>query len=661
MESTDKIESPVNPTVSDDSTKGYLAGDEWVNTVDNTTWILADNAAGAAVWNLIPTINDAATNSTINTWSAGKITTALLSKADTTAFGYAVLDSTGKIATGQIPALAITDVFVVANISARDALVSSHSAETGDVAKLTTDLDGRSHTYILSASSTWVEIVDRYIGTTEDVPEIGLNPTNRYFTETRVETYLASSELVNGTVMNDLSTSLSSEISSRLAGTSLTSSALSTEVFARSSADQSLATLVSSEISTRASDVSAETSLRISTVSAETSSRVSGDASLQTQLSTEISSRESAVSAEISLRESALSVETSSRVSGDALLSSEISTETSVRASADSSLSVSLSSEVSSRASADSSLSVSLSSEVSSRASADSSLSVSLSSEVSSRASADAALSLEISAEISSRIAQSTTLVSTLSTDIYTHENDLLNPHETTLTQAIAAEVNNSVFVHTPGTGSVFVYGPSNHADSTLAPSGNGLVLVSVPTTVDSVGVQYRRAVTDFSQIFMDNTNPFVSRNTYSVYTTVATTMFPGRQFSNSPRRIVLGLSCVNVPTDKGYQIRVYQPKGDIVVAQLTAPFNPNHFDASGSVYSPLNSLPIASFKPYFLDIDVNTNFSGLNFNEMREWNLQIADWDTLNDVAADHDGTVRLFSLFIDFTSPGPIFADGF
>lgn len=63
--------------------------------------------------------------------------------------GVASLDSSGLIPSSQLPALAITDVFVVADIEARDAL----SVQEGDVAKVLSE----NKTYIFDGS-VWVEI-----------------------------------------------------------------------------------------------------------------------------------------------------------------------------------------------------------------------------------------------------------------------------------------------------------------------------------------------------------------------------------------------------------------------------------------------------------------------------------------------------------------------
>jgi|694.fasta_scaffold02291_8 hypothetical protein len=68
--------------------------------------------------------------------------------------GIATLDVNGKLESSQVPAIAITDVFVVADIAARDALTG---IEEGDVAKVLDAGAGLPKTYIYDGSA-WVEI-----------------------------------------------------------------------------------------------------------------------------------------------------------------------------------------------------------------------------------------------------------------------------------------------------------------------------------------------------------------------------------------------------------------------------------------------------------------------------------------------------------------------
>ncbi len=104
--------------------------------------------------------------------------------------GLATLDGAGKVPSLQLPAIAISNVFVVADLAVRDTL----TVETGDVAKVL-DYDGFGHrkSYIYDGT-IWIELksddlvdsVNGQIGnvslSTGDIPE-GLN---LYFTSARV-------------------------------------------------------------------------------------------------------------------------------------------------------------------------------------------------------------------------------------------------------------------------------------------------------------------------------------------------------------------------------------------------------------------------------------------------------------------------------------------
>jgi len=174
------------------------------------------------------TINDAGT-STTDLWSADRINTLLAGKsgadhthtaADVTDFnsaadaritaqkaqanGLATLDANSKIPSSQIPAIAITDVHVVADIAARDAL----TPQTGDVAKVTDNGSGSIQTYIYDGSA-WVDIQE-----TSDVVSVNgqtgavtlttthvAEGTNKYYTEARVN---ANTEVAASTAHRSL-------------------------------------------------------------------------------------------------------------------------------------------------------------------------------------------------------------------------------------------------------------------------------------------------------------------------------------------------------------------------------------------------------------------------------------------------------------------------
>lgn len=47
------INALVNPTATDDESKGYVPGSHWINTSTNQAYILVNNQTGSAIWNLI--------------------------------------------------------------------------------------------------------------------------------------------------------------------------------------------------------------------------------------------------------------------------------------------------------------------------------------------------------------------------------------------------------------------------------------------------------------------------------------------------------------------------------------------------------------------------------------------------------------------------------
>jgi len=108
--------------------------------------------------------------------------------------GVATLGGDGKIPSGQLPAIAITDVYVVANITARDAL----TVQTGDVAKVNDIGGGVTQTYIWDGL-VWIDIqetsdvisVNGQTGvvtlTTTNVAE----GTNLYYTDGKVDARIA--------------------------------------------------------------------------------------------------------------------------------------------------------------------------------------------------------------------------------------------------------------------------------------------------------------------------------------------------------------------------------------------------------------------------------------------------------------------------------------
>ncbi len=134
----------------------------------------------------------------------GLISTAIQSSEKGAANGVATLDADGLIPTGQLPNLAITDVFVVADQTARLAL----TAERGDVAVQTDN----GFFYILATDdptddANWKQItaagavtmVNGQTGSvTLDTDDINEGATNKYFTDARAKTAAVADTITNG-------------------------------------------------------------------------------------------------------------------------------------------------------------------------------------------------------------------------------------------------------------------------------------------------------------------------------------------------------------------------------------------------------------------------------------------------------------------------------
>lgn len=241
------------PVATDDSGSGYTVGSRWFDVTNDKEYACLDSTATSAVWRRtdisdhvdlsnigsnthaqIDThiadatkhriINDAGTSAT-ELWSASKIDSDLSGKSATghthvaanvtdfssaadaritaqkgNANGLATLDGTSKIPTSQLPALAITDVSVVADITERDAL----TPQEGDVAKVTDSGSGYPQTYIYDGT-TWVDIQE-----TSDVISVNAQTgvvtltttninegTNLYYTDARFDTRLGTKSTTN--------------------------------------------------------------------------------------------------------------------------------------------------------------------------------------------------------------------------------------------------------------------------------------------------------------------------------------------------------------------------------------------------------------------------------------------------------------------------------
>ena len=206
----------VDPSGTDDTSKGYSVGSVWINIVSRKSFVCTHPNVGVAVWKEITanaTIDDTSTSDTDKVWSTQKLTTEFATKTNTghthvatdvTDFnsasdtrintqknqpnGIGGLDGNGKLNSAQIPAIALTSVTTVADIAARDLLV----VEEGDVAMVT---ENGGSAYIYNGTGwvdwwngnsllTWNGLGPGAINvTTTDLPE----GNNLYYTEGRVD------------------------------------------------------------------------------------------------------------------------------------------------------------------------------------------------------------------------------------------------------------------------------------------------------------------------------------------------------------------------------------------------------------------------------------------------------------------------------------------
>lgn len=173
-------------------------------------------------------VEDAIVNGiTLKAPSQNVVYDALAQKLETSlkgaANGLAELGADGKIPSAQLPALAISEVHVVATIAARDAL----TVESGDVAKVT----ATNRTYIYDGSA-WIELsasadvasVNGQTGTVVlDTDDVSEGITNQYFTAARAKTAAVADQIANGITdvapsQNAVYDAMATEESARIAG-----------------------------------------------------------------------------------------------------------------------------------------------------------------------------------------------------------------------------------------------------------------------------------------------------------------------------------------------------------------------------------------------------------------------------------------------------------
>lgn len=240
---------------------------------------------------------DSSTLSSAQSYTDSEISTLVTSQKGQ-ANGFASLDVSGKLNVSQLPDLAITDVFVVQELSDRDALNSS--VQSGDVVKVVADhtaSDGVTmlpRTYIRAIDGSnvgyWVPLetesdvdsvngkVGHIVLETSDIQESADGPL--YFTESRAKAAVVIDSVMGGET--DQAPSVASTkayVDSVFAGINAISETIRSEFQA---ADLALQTMIQLE----------ETA-RIAAIQTEMGERISGDMALQSAIDQEIAARQS--------------------------------------------------------------------------------------------------------------------------------------------------------------------------------------------------------------------------------------------------------------------------------------------------------------------------------------------------------------------------------
>lgn len=149
--------------------------------------------------------------------------------------GVATLNALGKLTASQVPAIAITETFVVADLTARDALTigsADGEVQTGDVAVVTDaspDVTG-SASYIYTGSA-WQRLltpsdavlsVNGITGVVVlDTDDIGEGSTNLYYTQARFDSAFAAKSTTNLAEGTNLYFTTARVLSTALTGLSL--------------------------------------------------------------------------------------------------------------------------------------------------------------------------------------------------------------------------------------------------------------------------------------------------------------------------------------------------------------------------------------------------------------------------------------------------------
>ena len=275
--------------------------------------------------------------------------------------GVATLDSNGKILVSQLSALAITEVFVVADIAARDALVigsSEGEIQEGDVA-VVIDADGNGNkSSFIYTGSAWVSLNDgtvisvngqtgSVVLSTSDIAE----GSNLYYTQSRFNTAFANkstSDLYEGSNLYFTESRAKSAVAADIA------SAVALEAQARTEADEDLDEKIDELIAQEVID-------RNAAIGIEAAARVAGDAATLASAAVDATAKANAAQAaaaadatskasnaqsasnsytdasiaqEVIDRDDAIGIEAGLRVAGDAATLASAATDATAKANA---------------------------------------------------------------------------------------------------------------------------------------------------------------------------------------------------------------------------------------------------------------------------------------------------------------------------------------
>lgn len=190
------------PTIASGTTSQYYRGDKTWQTLDKTAVGLSNVDNTSDLNKPISTATQTALNTKENTANKN------------TANGYAGLGSDGKLISNQLPAITITDTFVVGSQAAMLAL----TAETGDVA-VRTDL---SKSYILKGSNTsvladWQELLSPVDGVTSVFGRVGsvVANTGDYTTAQVTETTNKKYQTDAQALYNDATSSIQTQLNGK--------------------------------------------------------------------------------------------------------------------------------------------------------------------------------------------------------------------------------------------------------------------------------------------------------------------------------------------------------------------------------------------------------------------------------------------------------------